>query len=71
MNSTTVATVAQAAQFLSPAMLGELDAQSGMLCLPELYFGSRVQMREYAKGYERAVGQTLLSRQLLRGKDGK
>lgn len=65
MNSTPAPTVAQAASFLSPAMLGELDAQSGMLCLPEIYFTGRTQMREYAAAYERSVGATLLSRQIL------
>jgi hypothetical protein len=64
------ARVAQAANFLTPAMLGELDAQSGMLCLPEIYFTCRVQKREYAKAYEAAVGQTLLSGQILGRKGG-
>lgn len=71
--NTTVApsTIAQAASFLTPAMLGELDAQSGLLCLPEVYFACRVQMREYAKAYEAAVGQTMLSTQILGRKGGK
>jgi hypothetical protein len=64
------ARVAQAANFLTPAMLGELDARNGELCVPEMYFAGRTQIRQYCEGYEKAVGPTISTQQVLRRKGG-
>lgn len=57
--------VTDISELVSPYMLGVLDAESGELCLPELYFTQKGQQREFAEGYESVVGRTLLSDQVM------
>lgn len=61
----------QTTKFIAAFDLGAMDARRGELCLPTLYFATRVQMRDYAKGHESVVGRTLLSSQILGRKGGK
>lgn len=41
--------------------LGQLDAEQGELCCPEIYFVKRIDMAAYAHGFEDIAGPTLLS----------
>lgn len=52
-------------EFLTPFMLGALDAEKGELCVPAMYYTQIGQCREYAEGYESVVGRTLLSDQVM------
>lgn len=50
-----------APDFVTPYLLGQLDAQDGQNCLPEMYFVKRSQQVEYAQGWESVAGPDLLS----------
>lgn len=50
-----------AAEFITPDMMGELDAAEGKLCLPEIYFVDRTRCALYAAGWASVNGPSLLS----------
>lgn len=54
---------------VTPYMLGMMDAQDGMLCVPEMYFVRRSQMQAYAAGWEAIAGESLLSADTLGRKE--
>ena len=51
---------------LTPYELGQHDAESGILCVPEMYFMRKAQMGAYAMGYMTVNPFSLLAQQLLR-----
>ena len=55
----------QTADFVTPFMLGVLAAERGELCVPEVYYTKRGQMREFADGFESVAGETLSTCQIL------
>ena len=52
-------------ELLSPYMLGQLDAEEGKLCIPEVYYVRRMEQRDYCRGYAHIAGDTLTTRQFL------
>lgn len=46
-------------EYVSPYMVGVLDAEQGRPCVPEYYFTQRGQICEYAEGYEIIAGKNL------------
>ena len=51
---------------LTPYELGQRDAESGILCVPEMYFVQRAQIGAYVMGYMTVNPFSLLAQQLLR-----
>ena len=51
---------------LTPYELGKRDAESGILCVPEMYFMRKAQMGAYAMGYMTVNPFSLLAQKLLR-----
>lgn len=52
-------------EWLSPYMLGVLDAQEGTHACPEMYFTQQGQKCEYCEGFEEVAGPTLTTQQIL------
>lgn len=50
-----------------PYIWGAQDARCGMLCVPEMFFATKKDQREYAAGYESISGPTLTTRQFAGG----
>lgn len=57
--------VNDAPDFVTPYMLGVMDAEEGLLCCPEQYYVKDGQKAEYCEGYEAVAGETLTTRQIL------
>ena len=51
---------------LTPYELGQHDAESGILCVPEMYFMRKAQMGAYVMGYMTVNPFSLLAQQILR-----
>lgn len=56
---------AHAADFVTPFMLGCLDAQAGEIACPEMYYIKRGDMLAYCEGFESIAGRTLTTAQFL------
>lgn len=63
MLSETLLTVKPVAAVSVAFMLGASDAESGSLCLSELYFVERRAVLNYVAGFEAVAGETMLSKQ--------
>jgi hypothetical protein len=51
---------------MTPYELGRRDAESGILCVPEMYFMRKAQMGAYVMGYMTVNPVSILAQQLLR-----
>lgn len=52
--------------FVSPFVLGCMDAEEKLPCIPEMYFTKSGDMCEFCEGYESIAGETLTTSQFLR-----
>lgn len=63
--STQTIKTQDAPDIVTPYMLGVMDAEENLPCVPETYYIKQGQMAEYCEGYEAVAGETLTTRQIL------